>query len=160
MDLHSGCCRTAYKFFQPAKCRVALKPSTPQNLHRERSRTQIMTTRQPPRPTGSHQPAPSLKTVGQGRRSCCASPKTTPNRRFAKRNGQHIIKPKATLAQLKVADALQAEPAMPLPRKLSKIEVPCDRYFLHRDDLSHSRRHQFKMKLIKPRTETATDLRF
>jgi UDPglucose 6-dehydrogenase len=45
-----------------------------------------------------------------------------------KRNGQHIIKPKATLGQLKVADALRAEPAMPLPQKQSKIEVPIEQF--------------------------------
>jgi hypothetical protein len=50
--------------------------------------------------------------------------KMAPNRRSAKRIGQHIIKPKATICQLKVADALRAEPAMPLPRKQSKIEMP------------------------------------
>ena len=50
--------------------------------------------------------------------------KTALNRRPEKRNGQHIIKPKATLGQLKVADAFRAEPSMPLPRKQSKIEVP------------------------------------
>jgi hypothetical protein len=61
---------------------------------------------------------------GQGRRSCCASLKTALNRRSARRNGQQIIKTTATIGQLKVADALQAEPAMPLPRKQSKIEVP------------------------------------
>jgi hypothetical protein len=54
----------------------------------------------------------------------CIAKKMALNRRSARQNRQHIIKPKATLGQMKVADALQAEPAMPLPRKQSKIEVP------------------------------------
>jgi hypothetical protein len=33
----------------------------------------------------------------------------------------------AAIGQLKVADALRAEPAMPLPRKQSKIEVPASK---------------------------------
>jgi hypothetical protein len=46
-----------------------------------------------------------------------------PEPNAAKRNGQHIIKPKATISQLKVAAALREEPVMPLQRKQSKIEV-------------------------------------
>jgi hypothetical protein len=49
--------------------------------------------------------------------------KNSPEPKFAKRNGQHISKPKAALCQLKVADALRAEYAAPWPRKQSKIEV-------------------------------------
>jgi hypothetical protein len=37
-----------------------------------------------------------------------------PEPNAAKRNGQHIIKPKATIGQLKVAAALREEPVMPL----------------------------------------------
>ena len=38
--------------------------------------------------------------------------------------GSSSIKPKATIGQLKVADALRAKPAKPLLRKQRKIEVP------------------------------------
>jgi hypothetical protein len=75
----------------------------------------------PPRPTGSHQPAPRLKNGRPKTQIMRASRKTALNRRSAKRNGQRIIKPKAKNGQLKVADALRAEP---VPREQSKIEAP------------------------------------
>jgi len=46
------------------------------------------------------------------------------NLRSEKLNGQYIVKPKATIGQMKAVEALQPEPAMQLPRKQSKIEVP------------------------------------
>jgi hypothetical protein len=49
--------------------------------------------------------------------------KNDPEPKVTKRNGQHIIKPKAITRLLTVADALQAEPGARWPRKQSKIEV-------------------------------------
>lgn len=46
MDFHSWGWLTACKLFHPAKWRVALKPATAQNLHRECSRTLLTSTRQ------------------------------------------------------------------------------------------------------------------
>ena len=62
---------------------------------------------------GRINPKPGLTNGRPKKQIALRIAKTALNRGSVRRNGQHIIKPKATMGQLKVADALRAEPAMP-----------------------------------------------